>query len=240
MTRQWIKDCVQVNDGYTLQPLLYAQAQAEAAERINNLIHKQEGSRRERLRPMLRRFDPIGSTEDVQFLTRKAVVPATKSEVSHVVLDGQGGNTWEQILALECERQGSRVAAFVKNDHLGFAIPYVHKGRTHSYLPDFLVRLDRTGDEDFDRILIVEVSGGQKSPGPTAAKAATARDSWCAAVNNHGGFGRWGYVEITSMVNVRQRLSDAIGALYGDAAIIGDPDLLDFTETHANEVRRGA
>ena len=240
VTRQWIKDCVQVNDGYTLQPLLYAQAQAEAAERINNLIHKQEGSRRERLRPMLRRFDPIGSTEDVQFLTRKAVVPATKSEVSHVVLDGQGGNTWEQILALECERQGSRVAAFVKNDHLGFAIPYVHKGRTHSYLPDFLVRLDRTGDEDFDRILIVEVSGGQKSPGPTAAKAATARDSWCAAVNNHGGFGRWGYVEITSMVNVRQRLSDAIGALYGDAAIIGDPDLLDFTETHANEVRRGA
>ena len=31
--------------------------------------------------------------------------------------------------------------------------------------------------------------------GPTQAKAVTARDSWCASVNNHAGFGRWGYVE---------------------------------------------
>ena len=31
--------------------------------------------------------------------------------------------------------------AYVKNDHLGFTIPYVHKGRSHSYIPDFLVRL---------------------------------------------------------------------------------------------------
>ena len=33
------------------------------------------------------------------------------------------------------------VAAYVKNDHLGFTIPYVHEGRSHEYVPDFLVRL---------------------------------------------------------------------------------------------------
>jgi type III restriction enzyme len=228
--RDWLATCVDVVPGGHLgQLLLYAEKQAEAAETIYHAITVQEGNRRERLRPMLRRFDPSGSTADVSFLTRKAVVETTKSEVSHVTLDGPGGNTWEQILALECELNRN-VAAYAKNDHLGFTIPYLHKGRTHSYSPDFLLRLHRLDGEDFDRTLIVEVSGGQKSPGPTKVKAQTARDTWCVAVNNHGEFGRWGYTEITSMVSVRQALADAIASLYEDAAIIGDPDLLDFSE----------
>jgi len=144
-----------------------------------------------------------------------------------VTLDGREGNTWEQILALECELHED-VAAYAKNDRLGFTIPYVHEGRAHSYLPDYLVRLRRKPHEPFDRTLIVEVSGSQKSPGPTAAKAETARNQWCVAVNNHGGFGRWGYIEITSMPSAHDRLVEAIAALYDDAPVIGDPDLLDF------------
>ena len=169
----------------------------------------------------------------MSFLTRKATVETQKSEVSHVTLDGIGGNTWEQILALECEANPN-VVAYVKNDHLGFTIPYIHQGRTHSYVPDFLLRLKGL-DDGVDRTLIVEVSGGQKSPGPTKVKALTARDSWCVAVNNHQGFGRWGYVEITTMTGVKQALAETITALYDDAPVIGDPDLLDF-----NEVARGA
>jgi len=88
--------------------------------------------------------------------------------------------------------------------------------------------VQRRGDES--RTLIVEVSGGQKSPGPTKAKADTARNQWCVAVNNHGGLGRWGYVEIRSMAGVRDQLAEAIELLYADAAIIGDPELLDFAE----------
>ncbi len=228
--REWLDTCVHCAEGYGIGHLLsYAERQAEAAEAIYHTITVQLGDRRERLRPRLRAFDPVGSTGDVAFLTRKEVIDAEKSEVSHVTLDGQGGNTWEQILALECERNKA-VAAYAKNDHLGFAIPYVHKGRTHSYVPDFLLRLVRAEGEDFDRTLIVEVSGGRKSPGPTAVKALTARDSWCAAVNNHGGFGRFGYVEVTAMVGVRTVLNDAIVALYADAPIIGPPDLLDFAD----------
>lgn len=130
---------------------------------------------------------------------------------------------------LECEHNPD-VAAYVKNDHLGLAIPYVHKGVTHTYLPDFLLRL-RSKDVDpaSCRTLIVEVSGGRKSPGPTAVKARTARDLWCTAVNNHRGFGRWGYIEITDMPTVTDRLAEAIAALYADLPIVGDPDLLDPT-----------
>ncbi len=226
--RGWLDRCVDVAPGFSINHLLgSAELRARAVEAIYQAIVIQVGNRRERLRPMLRRHDPTGSTAGVSFATRKNVVETEKSEISHVTLDGRGGNTWEQILALECELH-TDVAAYAKNDRLGFSIPYVHQGRAHSYVPDFLVRLRRRPHEPFDRTLIVEVSGSQKSPGPTTAKADTARNQWCVAVNNHGGFGRWGYVEIRSMPGARALLAEAIAALYEDSAIIGDPDLLDF------------
>ena len=231
----WLEECVYVAPGYSLGYLVaYAERAAEAVESIYSAITSTVGDRRPRLRPMLRRAEPVGSTADVYFLTRKATEPTTKSEVSHVTLDGVGGNTWEQVLALQCETI-PEVAAYAKNDRLGFSIPYVYRGQSHSYLPDFLIRLRRRDQGDLERTLIVEVSGGRKSPGPTRIKASTARDSWCVAVNNHGEFGRWGYLEVTSMVGVREVLRDAIAALYEDAPIIGDPELLDFSE-----VSRGA
>ena len=112
-----------------------------AAEAVWNATVRHVGNRRERLRPMINRFDPIGSTGDVDFQTRKRTVPTEKSEVSHVTLDGKDGNTWEQLLASELELNRN-VKSYVKNDHLGFTIPYVYKGRSHSYTPDFLVRLE--------------------------------------------------------------------------------------------------
>jgi type III restriction enzyme len=228
ISRDWLDCCVDAATGFTIGHLLTsAELRANAVSEIYNAIVVQVGDRRERLRPVLRRFDPTGSTANISFATRKQVHETTKSEISHVTLDGRGGNTWEQILALECELHDD-VAAYAKNDRLGFSIPYVHEGRAHSYLPDFLVRLRRRPDEPFDRTLIVEVSGSQKSPGPTTAKAETARNQWCVAVNNHGGLGRWGYVEIRSMPAAHKMLDDAIAALYADSPIIGDPDLLDF------------
>jgi type III restriction enzyme len=227
MCRDWIEQKVQLAEGYSLAHLMIiTEAQAEAAEQVWDAITRL-ADRRGRLRPMLDRFDPTGSTANVDFQTRKRTVTTKKSEVSHVTLDGKDGNTWEQLLAAELELN-KNVEAYVKNDHLGFTIPYVHKGRTHSYVPDFLVRLKRVEGQHYDRILIIEVSGSQKSPGPTKAKATTARDSWCAAVNNHGGLGRWGYIEMTDPLAFKVRLAQGIEAMYGDRAIIGDPDLLDF------------
>lgn len=226
--RDWLTHCVDVAPGFTIGLLLSrAELRATAVEAIYGLISTQGDSRRGTIRPILRAGDPQGDTGNISFATRKAIEPAEKSELSAVTLDGRGGNTWEQLLAGACERDDD-VAAFAKNDRLGFTIPYVHEGRAHDYVPDFLVRLVRAPGEAFDRTLIVETSGSQKSPGPTIEKANTARDRWCGAVNNHGGFGRWGYIEITNPVGVREQLASAIEALYADQALIGDPDLLDI------------
>ncbi|EME63696.1 BPTD_3080 family restriction endonuclease [Amycolatopsis decaplanina] len=234
--REWISRRVVLADGYNLGYLMtITEAQAEAAEKIWEAITR-VADRRGRLRPMLNRFTPRGSTKDVYFHTRKATVRTDKSEVSHVTLDGRDGNTWEQLLAAEMELNPN-VRSYVKNDHLGFAIPYVYKGRTHTYLPDFLVRLQPLEGEDFDRMLIVEVSGSRKSPGPTQVKATTARESWCASVNNHRGFGRWGFIEMRDPLTFKVHLAEAIQALYGDLPIIGDPDLLDFSERDVRSAR---
>ena len=59
-------------------------------------------------------------------------------------------------------------------------------------MPDFIVRL-RDGREDLLN-LIVEVTGEKKKD--KAAKVSTAHNLWVPAVNNHGGFGRWAFLEI--------------------------------------------
>ena len=229
---RWIERAVVIERGWHLGHLAkYAQWQARACDAVYAAITSQQGNRRASLRPILSRHDPRGDTGKVSFSTRKSVLPAAddRCEISHVVLDGIGGNTWEQLVKEECEHNRD-VAAYAKNDHLGFSIPYIHEGKSHDYVPDFLVRLKRREGEDFDRVLVIEVSGGQKSkhsPGSVKVKATTARQSWCTAVNNHGGFGRWGYVEITDPLDIKPALADAIQALYADGPIIGDPDLLD-------------
>ena len=50
------------------------------------------------------------------------------------------------------------VDAFVKNAGLGFAIPYLHNGQMHDYMPDFLVRLDASA-----RYLILETKDSIRS-----------------------------------------------------------------------------
>ena len=130
----WIDRAVRVEEGWHLGHLAkYAQWQARACDAVYAAITRAEGNRRPSLRPILRRHDPHGSTGSVRFSTRKAVLPtsADRSEISHVVLDGVGGNTWEQLLMQECEHH-PQVAAYAKNDHLSFSIPYIHEGTSHA------------------------------------------------------------------------------------------------------------
>jgi len=221
VTTRWLDTKVTFAPDTPPGVLLLARPRAAAAGAVFDAIVRYPDSRQEILLPIYRPFDGKGSTDDVRFLTRKVVIEATKSHVNLVVLDGLKGNTWEQTIAglLEVD---DRVCSFVKNDHLDFEIPYVFEGRTHRYVPDFLARLVAEPG-DVERTLIIEVSGGRKSPGPTAVKAATARHQWCTAVNNDGTFGRWGYVEISSMLGADLVLSAALEHLRADGPVIGAP-----------------
>ncbi|EPD85156.1 hypothetical protein HMPREF1529_01771 [Microbacterium sp. oral taxon 186 str. F0373] len=229
--RDWLRHKVHVESGYTIGFLTLAEPQELAAQAIGHAIARLDDTqRRPLMRPILAFGEHTHSTAAVWFDTRKMTFETTLSHVSHVTLDGKDGNTWEKRVAQVCETlaRDGMLTSYVKNDHLGFEVPYVHQGRSHRYLPDFLLRLAPVDGEDFTRTLIVEVSGSQKSPGSTKAKADTARNLWCTAVNNHGAFGRWGYLELgkAGVDDAEHVLRQAIADHIADRPIVGDPDLL--------------
>jgi type III restriction enzyme len=221
ITKDWLAQCVTC-EGDTFPGLLLIAENADQAARLifHESISSQPGNRAEILRPMLRTQDPAGTTADVDFFTIKEVYPTSEERchVNFVALDGPRGNTWEEAVAQILESL-PQVTAYVKNDHLGFTIPYVFQGRSKQYLPDFLVRLKPLDDDQETHTLIVEVSGSHKPPGPTKEKAATARNLWVPAVNNHRGFGRWSYCELKDPAQFRQDLETAIGALQADQGV---------------------
>jgi type III restriction enzyme len=78
-----------------------------------------------------------GTTAEVDFWTSRDVREVLKSHINFVVADTK---VWEQSAAAVIDKH-ERVLAFVKNAGLGFAIPYMHNGQPHDYVPDFIIRL---------------------------------------------------------------------------------------------------
>jgi len=92
---------------------------------------------------------------------------------------------------------------------LGFTIPYTLAGEEHQYLPDFIVCLDDGHGPDALLNLVVEVTGQKKKD--KAAKVHTARTLWMPAVNNHGGFGRWDFIEVVDPWNAEHCIRTYLG-----------------------------
>ena len=131
-----------------------------------------------RLEPVFDGERPIGSTRDMRtWYTTRIAEKTQHSQVSHIVVD----SGWEKYAANILETH-PQVAAWAKNDHLGFSILYLWNGSKRKYIPDFLIRY-RSG-----KTLVLEVKG-QDSPQDQAKRAALKQ--WAEAVNAHGGFGTW-------------------------------------------------
>ncbi len=190
IARAWLAECVACKDNAFPQLLLLAEFAETAAERIYQAVVTSTAGEK-LLKPVLRTFDTIGSTRFVDFDTTKPVYEThpDRCHVNYVVADTE---SWEQKLAASLEEM-DEIFSYVKNQGLGFRIPYVIDGEEHSYEPDFIVQL-RDGFPE-PRHLIVEVTGERRRD--KAAKVATARNLWVPAVNNHGGFGRWAFTEVT-------------------------------------------
>jgi len=132
----------------------------------------------ETLEPVFDTAKPIRSTGDMlPWYTGKPVVRADRSHINFCVAD----STWEAQPARELDRNPN-VAAWVKNDHLGFDVAYIFEGTFHKFRPDFLIRLTDGST------LIVEVKGEDSERDRTKRRYLA---EWIEAVNGHGGFGMW-------------------------------------------------
>ena len=90
------------------------------------------------------------------------------------------------------------MAYYVRNDHLGFGIPYEYTGTPHSYEPDFIVRLKN------DVNLILEIKGFETEQ--DRAKHTAAR-RWASAVSNWGRLGNWEFYPCKDPQQLRHELA---------------------------------
>jgi type III restriction enzyme len=146
--------------------------------------------------PEIPRYDSRGpgSTGEVDFWTAKPVKEVTKSHLNYVVADTK---QWEQAAAFHLDTD-PRVVAFVKNQALGFSIPYLHDAQTHDYLPDFLLRLENGIH------LILETKGHDVLEHVKTQAA----HRWVDAVNADGSFGEWRYAIVHEMNRVREAIDE--------------------------------
>jgi type III restriction enzyme len=189
IARQWLRECITLKDNTFPQLLLLIELAHEAARCIYTAITATESGPKY-LKPILRPYEYTGSTRYVDFDTTRPVYTTApnKCHISHVVADTE---SWEQKMAQALEEM-DEVVCYVKNHNLGFFIPYTFEGEDRNYMPDFIVRV-KDDKEDLLNLLI-EVTGEKKKD--KAAKVTAARNLWVPAVNNHGGFGRWAFLEI--------------------------------------------
>ena len=94
----------------------------------------------------------------------------------------------------------------MKNAGMGFAIPYIHNGQAHDYVPDFIVRLKTDPHTNLIN-LIIETKGFDA----LAEVKAAAAERWVAAVNADGRMGTWRY-SIARKVDEVRRALDALRA----------------------------
>ena len=124
--------------------------------------------------PIYERMRGPGSTAEVAFDISRDVREIVRSHLNYVVADT---TRWEQSAAYYIDRHED-VFSFVKNDHLGFAIRYLHNGEPHDYRPDFIIRYKC----EAENYLILETKGYDELADVKAAAA----QRWVAAVNAEG------------------------------------------------------
>ncbi|HEU4805319.1 MAG TPA: hydrolase, partial [Nitrobacter sp.] len=125
-----------------------------------------------------------GSTLYVDFHTTKPIYPVKHCHLNAMAADTQN---WEQSAAFLLDTHPG-VRKWVKNDRLGFYIPYRSRGLPARYMPDFIVVTDKNHN------LIVEIKGQMTDSADAKAKAAL---RWSAAVTRLGQHGSWHYKLVT-------------------------------------------
>jgi type III restriction enzyme len=203
IARDWISQCVVLKDNTFPQLLLWSSNRRDAADRIYKAI-VQSTSGEKQLLPIPKPYDTVGSTRFVQFDTRRPVYKTRpdKCQISHVVADT---GSWEQKMA-EALEDMDEVICYVKNQRLGFEIPYTIDGVQRHYEPDFIARIDDGHGKSDPLNVIIEVTGDRDRA--KEAKVSTAKTLWVPAVNNAGQWGRWAISEISDPWKAKAQLME--------------------------------
>ena len=214
IVRRWIAECFVASGGTKAGMLTYASVASRAAELIYMaILHQGEAGGPQRVKAVLDPYNPAVLTDHVQFITSKTALWQTdpgRCQINYVVGDSQ----WELEFAQVVERH-PRTLAYIKNQALGFEVPYLAGSEARRYLPDFIVKLDDGHGPDDPLMLVVEIKGERDID--DQIKAETMRTLWVPGVNNLGDFGRWNFIELRDAFNMDQDYKAAVTVLTNHA-----------------------
>jgi len=156
------------------------------------------------------RYKPFGSTATVDFVTKRPVTPTQNSHINLVVQHSD----WEAEAAHKLE-ESKAVRFYARNDHVGLTVPYDLYGLSHSYEPDFLVRLIN------DLTVVLEIKGYEVHEMQKTQHKHNAARRWVEAVNNLGDFGRWDFLvcrDVAVLPTALEKLAEETGVGIRSAA----------------------
>ena len=214
IVQRWLKSHLRC-EGETLPAmLLYAQLAELACQRITDAINRaaqqQAASNRQALpvTALLDPYNPSGSTATTTSKKLRWQTAANRCHVNLAVCDSD----WEAECCRVLESH-PRVRAYVKNQGLGFEVPYRLGAEARTYIPDFIALIDDGRGADDLLHLIVEVKGCRGED--ANVKKETTETYWLPAVNRLGEYGRWAFVELKDVYAMRKdvdaRLAEDLG-----------------------------
>jgi type III restriction enzyme len=186
--------------------LLYFENPKKVVDHISRGINPHVNTD-EYIRPVFNYYNRFGSSKYVNGNSSKDVYPTQKSHVNYVVMDSD----WEGVAAKTLEEL-PEVETYVKNQFLGFAIPYNKDGKDKNYFTDFIARVKNRQGEDVN--LMIEISGMSRDK---AEKKWFVENRWIPAVNavqEKYELGKWHFIEIANDIrNIRNQLAEKIKTL---------------------------
>jgi type III restriction enzyme len=205
ITGEWLDHHLECSGGTYPAQLLYQELADMACERITQAVTSAfEGDRP--IMAILDPYNPEGSSAHVNFTTTKKSrweTDSRKCQVNWAILDSD----WEGELCRVAEVH-PKVLDYVKNQGLGFEVPYRFGSTMRRYLPDFIILVDDGHRKDDPLHLVVEVKGYR---GEDAKEKKLTMDSyWIPGVNHAGTFGRWAFAEFTEVYEIEKAFGELI------------------------------
>lgn len=186
--------------------LLYFEEPKKIVDHIARGINPQNNTT-EHIRPVFNYYNKFSSTKYVNGNTVKDVYPTEKSHINYVVMDSD----WEGICAKTLEEIES-VVCYVKNQFLGFAIPYTKDGKDRQYFTDFIARVK--SKDGTIKNLMIEISGMSKDK---AEKKWFVENRWIPAVNalkDKYEYPEWHFIEVANDIrNIKNQLIEKIRSI---------------------------
>jgi type III restriction enzyme len=218
--KRWLEDYLVCEGGTYPAQLKYKTLADMAAKRIVAAINRRFAAERP-MKAVLDPYNPTGTTSVVNFYTSKLLRWETdprRCQVNWAILDSD----WEGELCRIVE-QHPRVHSYVKNQGLGFEVPYRYGSESRRYIPDFIVRVDDGHGADDLLNLVIEIKGYRRED--AKEKKSTMETYWVPGVNNLGGYGRWAFAEFREVYQIESDFAAKIAAQFenvvGTAATVG-------------------